>query len=118
MPAYAIVSHTWASDEVSYQNTLHPRFFADEVVRSKRRFSNIEMSCHRAHYDGYWYIWIDRCCINKTSPSELIGVFNSIFAWYWRAGIRYASLEDVPVIFAVLPDLGAGNQRVMRKSTS
>lgn len=109
VPAYAILSHTWGSDEISYQEMRDYRSSTDEVVRSKRGFRKIEMSCQRARRDGYWYIWVDTCCIDKASSAELSEAINSMFAWYQRAGICYAYLEDVPGSFAALPDLGDGH---------
>lgn len=109
VPAYAILSHTWGAEEISYQDMLHSRSSTDEVVRSKRGFHKIEMSCQRARRDGYWYIWIDTCCIDKTSSAELSEAINSMFTWYQRAGICYAYLEDVSGSFAALPDLADGN---------
>lgn len=109
VPAYAILSHTWGPEEVSYDEMGNYRSSDDGGVRSKRGFRKIEMSCQRARRDGYWYIWIDTCCINKSSSAELSEAINSMFAWYQRAGICYAYLEDVPGSFAALPDLGDGH---------
>jgi hypothetical protein len=48
----------------------------------------------RAH--GHSYIWIDTCCIDKTSSSELTEAINSMYAWYRDASVCYAFLADVP----------------------
>jgi hypothetical protein len=40
------------------------------------------------------YAWIDTCCINKSSSSELSEAINSMFKWYKRSAICYAFLED------------------------
>ncbi|KAF5490645.1 putative transporter [Colletotrichum fructicola] len=45
--------------------------------------------------DGFHYIWIDTCCIDKTSSSELTEAINSMWAWYRHAQICYAYLSDV-----------------------
>ncbi|KAI1786352.1 hypothetical protein LXA43DRAFT_1065138 [Ganoderma leucocontextum] len=46
--------------------------------------------------NGYRYIWIDSCCIDKSSSSELSEAINSMYAWYARADVCYAYLADVP----------------------
>ena len=56
----------------------------------------IRKACEIAHRDGYHYIWIDSCCIDKTSSSELSEAINSMFNWYRDAQICYAFLSDVP----------------------
>ena len=49
-----------------------------------------------AREHGYRYIWIDSCCIDKTSSSELSEAINSMYAWYERAHVCYAYLANVP----------------------
>jgi len=41
------------------------------------------------------WAWIDSCCIDKTSSSELSEAINSMFRWYRDAEICYAYLSDV-----------------------
>lgn len=45
--------------------------------------------------DGLEYVWIDSCCIDKSS-AELSESLNSMYAWYAKAQICYAYLVDVP----------------------
>jgi hypothetical protein len=40
-------------------------------------------------------VWIDTCCINKSSGAELSESINSMYLWYKRASICYAYLSDV-----------------------
>ena len=53
-------------------------------------------ACEAARKDGFRYIWIDSCCIDKTSSSELSESINSMFAWYRDAAVCYVFLADVP----------------------
>lgn len=54
------------------------------------------MDCRRkAKEDGYKYVWIDTCCIDKSSSAELSEAINSMFAIYERAAVCYAHLADV-----------------------
>ena len=54
------------------------------------------MACQVARDAGYRYIWIDSCCIDKTSSSELSQAINSMYAWYGASRVCYAYLADVP----------------------
>ncbi|KAM5545418.1 hypothetical protein V8D89_001031 [Ganoderma adspersum] len=56
----------------------------------------IRRACEVARADGYEYIWIDSCCIDKSSSSELSEAINSMYAWYGGAHVCYAYLADVP----------------------
>lgn len=58
-------------------------------------YSKIEGCCIQSHEDGYRYVWIDTCCINKSTSSELSEAINSMFMWYKKAQICYAYLDDV-----------------------
>ncbi len=46
--------------------------------------------------EGLEYIWIDTCCIDKSSSAELSEALNSMYPWYQKAQICYAYLADVP----------------------
>ena len=46
--------------------------------------------------DGFHYIWIDTCCIDKASSAELSEAINSTYRWYHESGVCYAYLADVP----------------------
>lgn len=90
-PRYAILSHTWDSDELS---------FADFRDLNKRESQNglekIQMTCRQAHQDGLGYAWIDTCCINKESSAELSEAINTMFRWYQDAAVCYTYIEDLP----------------------
>ncbi|KAK4194526.1 putative vegetative incompatibility protein HET-E-1 [Triangularia verruculosa] len=91
-PVYAILSHTWGEDEVLFvdiSDQLKP------LPTSKNGFRKVMDSCERARQDGYNYIWIDTCCIDKTSSAELSEAINSMFRWYHRADRCYVYLSDV-----------------------
>ncbi|KAM6513911.1 hypothetical protein FALCPG4_015104 [Fusarium falciforme] len=91
IPDYAILSHTWGDEEVSFQE-WHNRH--DPAVSSKKGYMKITSACHRAHDGGLSYLWVDTNCIDKTSSAELSEAINSMFAWYREAKICYAFLED------------------------
>ncbi|KAK3191704.1 hypothetical protein K4F52_002128 [Lecanicillium sp. MT-2017a] len=97
---YAILSHTWGTDEVSFQDV------ADLAIASRKAgFAKIVMSCRLALSEGYNYVWIDTCCIDKQSSAELSEAINSMYHWYEAAGVCYAFLSDLhEEPFVGLPD--------------
>ena len=92
-PKYAILSHTWGEGEVSFQDFVHP----DKEVRLRKLgFQKIEKTCQLARKAGL-YVWVDTCCIDKTSSAELNEALNSMFQWYQSAVVCYAWLADLCV---------------------
>ncbi|KAF9462361.1 heterokaryon incompatibility protein-domain-containing protein [Collybia nuda] len=91
VPTYAILSHTWEIEEVSFQDITVPN-----KVREMYGYKKIFGACDLARKDGFKYIWIDTCCINKESSAEFSEAINSMYNWYKDARICYAYLCDVP----------------------
>ena len=89
-PPYAILSHTWGEDEVTFQDISDL-----PAARKKKGFAKIERCCQQALRDGFDWAWVDTCCIDKTSSAELSETINSMYKWYERAMKCYAFLEDV-----------------------
>ncbi|KAK4111357.1 HET-domain-containing protein, partial [Canariomyces notabilis] len=96
IPRYAILSHTWTDDEVLLQDlqALGPADW-DLPDGSAKGFSKLQQSTALARRNGFDYIWIDTCCIDKTSSAELSEAINSMYRWYQDADVCYAYLEDV-----------------------
>jgi hypothetical protein len=94
IPNYAILSHTWGEEEVTFQDMTGDRHKAE----SKLGFSKIINSCRQAARDGFEYIWIDTCCIDKSSSAELSEAINSMYRWYEKSKLCYAYMSDVSCI--------------------
>jgi hypothetical protein len=106
--AYAILSHTWEEEEVTYQDMQLGNLHAS----TKAGYRKIVASTSRAHDEGWQYIWIDTCCIDKSSSADLTEAINckdrpitcinrsdytiAMFRYYRGAGVCYAYLSDVP----------------------
>lgn len=60
----------------------------------KRGWNKVLNASLKACRDGYHFLWIDTCCIDKTSSSELSEAINSMFRWYSIASTCYAYLSD------------------------
>ncbi|OSD04009.1 HET-domain-containing protein, partial [Trametes coccinea BRFM310] len=109
---YAILSHVWiAGKEQSFQDLqrLHEPT-PEEIWRSRvrpllggrppqsalsRASEKIRECCAFARARGYRWLWVDTCCIDKTSSSELSEAINSMYKWYQQSGVCYAFLHDV-----------------------
>ncbi|KAI1775746.1 HET-domain-containing protein [Hypoxylon cercidicola] len=91
-PQYAILSHTWGKEEVLFEDVENRE---NLNWQCKSGFTKVQGSCRQASLDGYDYIWIDTCCINKSSSAELSEAINSMYKWYESSSICYAFLEDV-----------------------
>ncbi|KAK1963494.1 HET-domain-containing protein [Colletotrichum sublineola] len=90
-PEFAILSHTWGGEEVTLQDACDPH----KDITSMAGYSKIQGACKLAQSHGYEYIWIDTCCIDKTSSAELSEAINSMFGWYEQASVCYAFLSDL-----------------------
>lgn len=88
---YAILSHTWGQDEVTFEDMKNLI-----RARSKAGFAKIEVTCHMAIKNGLQYAWVDTCCIDKSSSAELSEAINSMFRWYRDAAVCFVYLEDFP----------------------
>ncbi|KAH6679432.1 hypothetical protein B0J14DRAFT_614619 [Halenospora varia] len=62
-------------------------------------FQKISYPCEKAIADHLHYVWIDTCCINKSSSAELSESTNSMFRWYVEAEVYYAYLSDLGGLF-------------------
>ncbi|KAL8636605.1 MAG: hypothetical protein Q9228_006016 [Teloschistes exilis] len=85
---YAILSHTWGEEEISFHDFYKPK------SRLLQGYEKIQRCCSVAHSDGYKYLWIDTCCIDKKSSAELTEAINSMYAWYSEAHMCYVYLSD------------------------
>ncbi|OJT04036.1 Vegetative incompatibility protein HET-E-1 [Trametes pubescens] len=123
---YAILSHTWSPEEEggeqSYEDVRRLQAAVTELEKAARERSptssgvhgdassessltilshpglspKIKGICKIAREAGYRLVWIDSCCIDKTSSAELSEAINSMFEWYSEADVCYAYLADVP----------------------
>jgi hypothetical protein len=89
IPPYAILSHTWGKGEVLYSDVI------SGTAHQREAFQKVHDACQQAREDDYEYIWIDTCCIDKSSSAELSEAINSMFAWYRDSDICYAFLSDL-----------------------
>ena len=126
IPPYAILSHRWGDDEVSYQvfskrhKDKHKAFL--ETSEGYRKILNFcEYAPKLWKDEGLWrdvsrgydsfqdndpentlkyleWVWIDTCCIDKSSSADLSEAINSMYQWYENAVFCCVYLADVQTL--------------------
>jgi len=81
VPKYAILSHTWGPEELTY----------DAVVAAGSLPPNIKIDgcCRKTLARGLEYVWIDSICIDKSSSAELSEAINSMYNWYRKSRVCF-----------------------------
>ena len=100
---YAILSHRWIEQqgettEVDYDEMIgleKMEKVEQDQLRSRLGYQKILNSCKQAVRDGYEWLWVDTCCIDKRSSAELSEAINSMYRWYENSSVCYAYLHDV-----------------------
>ena len=91
-PPYATLSHTWTEgQEVTYNELVA------STGKDKAGYAKIRFCVDRAAEDGLEYSWVDTCCIDKPTSTDLSTAINSMFRWYRRASKCYVYLSDISV---------------------
>jgi hypothetical protein len=107
IPKYAILSHTWGADEVTFEDLVNG------TGENKEGYKKIQFCGEQAARDGLQYFWVDTCCIDKSNSTELSKAINSMFRWYRNAPRCYVYLSDVPE-----PVLDASDQTIQQSWVS
>jgi hypothetical protein len=109
IPPYAIFSHTWTEDEVTFQDFIDLKrsqfshrptegFEIQPLQKMKERTGYKKLSrflsLFKDRKDLGW-VWVDSCCIDKSSSAELSESIVSMFRWYQEATVCIAYLSDV-----------------------
>ncbi|KAL6399495.1 hypothetical protein AUP68_18043 [Ilyonectria robusta] len=87
IPRYAILSHTWGEDELLFEDLNRGT--------PKRGLQKVLDTCRQAKLDNIDYVWVDTCCIDRSSSAELSEAINSMFKWYNKSAACYVYMEDV-----------------------
>jgi hypothetical protein len=74
---YAILSHRWGEEEVSYQDYVNGRYHEEA-----QGYKKIKSCCDFARGNGQEWVWIDTCCLDKSSSHEMTEGVNAMFEWY------------------------------------
>ena len=89
---YAILSHRWGSDEITYKDFVKGRNTESAGHQKVLKFCDFVRRWQRS----IEWVWVDTCCIDKRSSAELSEAVNSMWEWYENATFCLAYLADVP----------------------
>jgi hypothetical protein len=92
IPRYTILSHTWGDNEVLFQDVVSS---TTESWWRKAGAGKVFSAVEATRRMGYNYLWVDTCCINQESSSELSEAINSMYKWYQDSVLCLAYLSDV-----------------------
>jgi hypothetical protein len=90
-PRYAILSHTWGAEEISFQQFNNPTDESRQMAGYKKILGCAEVTRSKT----FRYCWVDTCCIDKSSSAELSEAINSMFDWYSKSKLCIIYLSDV-----------------------
>jgi hypothetical protein len=92
IPPYAILSHTWGEEEITLQELRYMKGRMPQSLDKRKRsiadkngFAKVKDAATLAVTRGFSYIWVDTCCIDKSSSAELSEAINSMYLWYQQA---------------------------------
>ncbi|KAF8961870.1 hypothetical protein BDZ97DRAFT_1733502 [Flammula alnicola] len=94
---YAILSHTWLEDEVTFEDWKLGRNLSGPGYEKLQRFCQVAAAEYEVSLG-----WMDTICINKDSTSELDESIRSMYRWYENSFIcltylaNTTSLDDMP----------------------
>jgi len=90
IPPYLILSHTWGQDEdeVTFKDIRKRR------GHDKAGYQKLYFCARKAIAHNLEYIWIDTCCIDKSSSAELSEAINSMFRWYRDSAVCVVWMPD------------------------
>lgn len=95
---YAILSHRWQNSEIKFNEFLdHAEELKNGAGPLNLSLDKIRGACATAPNKGYNWMWIDSCCIDKSSTTEETESINSMFKWYRDAKLCIVYLSDVEV---------------------
>ena len=89
LPDYVILSHRWGESEVNWRDMIKKR------AKKGPGLTKVMNCCKLASSEGYEWVWIDTCCIDKKSSAEVSEAVNAMYRWYQKADKCYAYLFDV-----------------------
>jgi hypothetical protein len=112
VPKYAILSHTWGQQEVTFTDLYESSTRA--VTRQMQGFDKIHSCCLQAAKDGYEWVWIDSCCIDKRSSAELSEAIISMFKYYQQSACCYVYLADLSLDKKLAEDIEDGEDIFQR----
>ncbi|KAG2139824.1 uncharacterized protein EDB93DRAFT_1252946 [Suillus bovinus] len=88
-----LLSHRWEETEVLLDDIQNKDLRELDGIDG---IAKLQSFCKVARDAGYRWAWMDTCCIDKKSNTELQESVNSMFVWYRHSALTIVYLCDVP----------------------
>ncbi|EIW76438.1 hypothetical protein CONPUDRAFT_18351, partial [Coniophora puteana RWD-64-598 SS2] len=95
---YAVLSHRWSEDELTFQD------FGSKKCLKSIGWQKVVHFYDKVIRQGIQFAWIDTCCIDKTSSTELDESIRSMFRWYLNAAVCIIHLAQTTSINDMVGD--------------
>ncbi|TRX87979.1 hypothetical protein FHL15_011120 [Xylaria flabelliformis] len=92
---YAILSHRWVGSEITFDQLKKDVTGLKTGTLNSSQADKVRGACETARNQGISWMWIDTCCIDKSSATEESESINSMFKWYRDARLCITYLADV-----------------------
>ncbi|KAK6600976.1 HET domain-containing protein [Botrytis cinerea] len=92
IPEYAILSQRWETEKAKFGD------LQKEIGTKKAGYKKLRFYKEEARGVGLKYFWVDTCCIDKSSSTELAEALNSMYRWCRDAARCYVCLLDVSAL--------------------
>ncbi|KAL7956939.1 heterokaryon incompatibility domain-containing protein [Trichoderma compactum] len=79
------------AEEITFQDITDGHSYRE----SKKGWAKVIKCCQQAIKDEFEFVWIDTCCIDKSSSAELQEAINSMFKWYEMSLECYVYMSDL-----------------------
>lgn len=89
IPSLAALSHRWTDDEPTFKD------IGQRTGTAKSGYAKAKGAMLEAKNASLEYIWVDTCCIDKSSSAELSEAINSMWTWYQNPSVCFVYLADV-----------------------
>lgn len=93
-PIYYVTSHRWTDDEMTYKDFLKGRKKDSKGYKKIEGFCTYVRGLNEKVRRIDW-IWIDTCCIDKSSSAEITESINSMWKLHTESEHCIAYLHDV-----------------------
>ncbi|KAG2743754.1 hypothetical protein P692DRAFT_20168015 [Suillus brevipes Sb2] len=88
-----MLSHRWEGNEKLLHEIQGRAVYKLDPVGTVVK---LQKFCEVVRDAGYHWAWMDTCCIDKHSNTELQESLNSMFVWYRHSALTIVYLSDVP----------------------
>ncbi|KAG1785781.1 uncharacterized protein HD556DRAFT_1456313 [Suillus plorans] len=88
-----LLSHRWEETEALLHHIQDKAVYELDGLGGTAKLQSF---CKIARDAGYFWAWMDTCCIDKSNNVELQESVNSMFVWYRHSALTIVYLSDVP----------------------